>query len=66
MAPDEYRALRKLLGTQQHVAGLLDIDRRTVAGREAGEDRYPIDREAELAILALVKARRVHQRRVKR
>lgn len=52
--PEGYRALRLARGwTQQELADRLQKSRETISGRERDDPRYPIDREAELAILYL-------------
>jgi DNA-binding XRE family transcriptional regulator len=48
MTAEEYKELRKALGTQAHVARILDVARDTVGRRESGE--WPIRREAALAL----------------
>jgi len=53
MTPQEYKAERKLRGTQAEVSDLLGIQRETVSRRETGS--YVITREAALAISALPK-----------
>lgn len=55
MKPEEYRALREQLAlSQARLAEGLGVTRETVSRRETGDDRYPITREAELAIRYLV------------
>lgn len=56
MTADLYKAARKLRGTQDAVAGLLCVNRVTIARRETGV--MPITREAWLALLALPKKRK--------
>jgi DNA-binding XRE family transcriptional regulator len=56
MDKDEYAALRRSIGTQQQVAERLGVHRVTIVGRERGDQRYPIGREAELAIRYLAAA----------
>lgn len=52
MTPQEYRALRERLGwSQKRLAEAVGVSRETVVRREGGHPSYPIDREAELAIL---------------
>ena len=58
MTPAEYRAAREKLGTQPEVAALLGVTPGTLSKRERGEPGYPITREAELAIKALLAAKR--------
>ena len=53
MHEDEYKEIRKSLGTQPEVALMLDTARETIARRETGKDR--ITREAALAIIGLSK-----------
>lgn len=48
MDPAEYRALRKILGTQKEAAEKLGVASNTIARRERGES--PIDHEAALAL----------------
>lgn len=55
MTGDEYRRLRQRIATQKEAADKLGVHRVTLSGRERGDPRYPIDREAELAIRALAK-----------
>lgn len=57
MRATEYRRLRESIGTQERVAELLGVHRVTVARREAGDPRYEIDREAELALRYLAECR---------
>lgn len=52
MTPAEYRTLRRIIGTQTEAADVLGVHRVTIAGRERGDPRYPISREAALAIEA--------------
>ena len=56
MKPADYKRERTLRGTQESVAAQLGVDRVTIARRETGA--LPIPREAELALLALPKARK--------
>lgn len=56
MTPPEYQAARKLRGTQGAVAGLLGVNRVTIARRETGEQ--VITQEAWLALNALPKKRK--------
>jgi len=51
MKGEEYRAIRKRIGTQAEVAERLGVHRVTIADRERGAQ--PISRESELAILML-------------
>lgn len=51
MNPDQYALIRKTMGTQEQVAGMLGVARETIARREIGKDR--ITKEAGLAIIAL-------------
>ena len=51
MTADEYRDARKKRGTQHAVAAALGVHQVTIARRETGAQ--PINREAELALLAL-------------
>ena len=51
MTATEYRAERRKRGTQHSVAALLGVHQVTIARRETGAQ--PINREAELALLAL-------------
>ena len=53
MTAAEYRKIRKHLGTQAEVAALLGVDRVTVSKRENGDARYPISKEAALALRQL-------------
>lgn len=53
MTPEEYKELRVKLGTQKAAADLLGVTRETIVKREAGDDKQPISREAELAIQSL-------------
>lgn len=53
LTPEEYRAKRKLLGTQEEVAKLLGVARRTINRRENGGAE--ISFEATLAILSVKK-----------
>ena len=54
MTPDEYRAERKLRGlTQDALAEIMGVSRGCINYREAGHPRYPITKEAALAIKAL-------------
>lgn len=55
MTKDEYRDLRRKLGTQSEVAAMLDITTVTVYRRESGET--PVSREAAIAIQSLVRGR---------
>ncbi len=56
MTPSEYQSKRQSLGyTQAELAKALGISRETVSRRESGDARYPIGREAKLALLALKK-----------
>jgi DNA-binding XRE family transcriptional regulator len=66
MQPKQYQSLRKKIGTQQHAADLLGVNRVTVAERETG--RQPIDAEAEYAIcyVAAREAKFTRQARRKR
>jgi hypothetical protein len=52
----EYKAARRLRGTQQGVALLLGVNWHTVQKREGGST--PITQEAALALLALPKKRK--------
>jgi DNA-binding XRE family transcriptional regulator len=58
MTPAEYAELRRRIGTQRVAADALGVSRETVANRERGDPRYPIGREAELAIRALARGKR--------
>jgi transcriptional regulator with XRE-family HTH domain len=51
MTSTEYRDARKKRGTQHAVAAALGVHQVTIARRETGVQ--PINREAELALLAL-------------
>jgi hypothetical protein len=51
MTATEYRAERRKRGTQHAVAAALGVHQVTIARRETGAQ--PINREAELALLAL-------------
>lgn len=51
MTPEEYRTLRKRLGTTAEVAALLGVARETVIRRQTG--KMKINREAALAIKRL-------------
>lgn len=51
MTADEYRDARKKRGTQHAIAAALGVHQVTIARRETGAQ--PINREAELALLAL-------------
>ena len=51
MTADQYRKLRRSLGTQTDVAELLDVNIRTIQRRESGA--IPVTWEAELAILSV-------------
>jgi hypothetical protein len=53
MTATEYRAERRKRGTQHAVASALGVHQVTIARRETGAQ--PINREAELALLALPK-----------
>jgi DNA-binding XRE family transcriptional regulator len=53
MTREDYKAIRKALGTQEEVAKRLYVTRETVVRRERGQ--LEITREAELALLALRK-----------
>ncbi len=48
MTPDQYKAARERIGTQEQVADMLELSRITIARRETGA--LPIPKEAELAI----------------
>ena len=52
----DYQTERKKRGTQESVAAMLGVARETLARRETGA--LPINREAELALLALPAKRR--------
>lgn len=58
MNADKYRAERKLRGSQEAVAALLDVARETIVRREAGGPRNPISRESWLALLSLPKTKK--------
>lgn len=58
MTSDKYRVERKLRGSQEAVAALLDVARETIVRREAGDPRNPISREAWLALLSLPKTKK--------
>lgn len=49
MTPAQYRTMRQRIGTQEHVAKLLGINRVTLARRETGV--LPISTEAILALI---------------
>ena len=51
MTAPEYKAQRKIRGTQHAVAAILDVRRETITRRETGA--RIITREAALALLAL-------------
>lgn len=52
--PPEYKAERIKRGlTQSQLADALEVSRQLINRREAGDARYPITREAALAICAL-------------
>ena len=51
MTPEEYKAARKLRGTQAEVAARLGVQTSTVQRREYGD--IPITTEAALALAAL-------------
>ena len=51
MTSAEYRAERRKRGTQHAIAAALGVHQVTIARRETGAQ--PINREAELALLAL-------------
>lgn len=53
MTKEEYRELRKRIGSQQEVAKLLKLGWNTLSRREQGT--APINEEAELAMVHLVK-----------
>ncbi len=54
MTPPEYKAERIKRGlTQSQLADDLEVSRQLINRREAGDARYPITREAALAICAL-------------
>lgn len=53
MTPEEYKAKRKRLGTQQQAAGKIGCSRMSIFRRETG--RRPVTREAAKAIEALTK-----------
>src|SRR5437667_8276208 len=55
MTPEEYKMLRKEIGTQTKVARLLGVSRTTIWQRETGG--RTINREAELAIESLYEKR---------
>ena len=55
MNPADYKAARKLRGTQAEVAALLGVYQPTIARRESGGE---ITREAWLALNALPKKRK--------
>jgi DNA-binding XRE family transcriptional regulator len=51
-----YRTMRERIGTQQHVAGLLGLNRTTIRRREVGESK--ISYEMLLAISFILEQRR--------
>ena len=54
--PEEYRLLRMSIGTQQHVAELLDMEYRSLGRRENGKRNFQeqgISGEPALALLAI-------------
>jgi len=53
LSSKQYTELRKLVGTQAEAAELLGVHPATVAKREQGKERYPIDREASVAMMAV-------------
>jgi transcriptional regulator with XRE-family HTH domain len=54
MTPTQYKAERTKRGlSQAQLADALQVSRQCINRREAGDARYPITREAELAILGL-------------
>lgn len=59
MRPEDYKAARKLRGTQQEVAAQLGVHQVTVARRETGA--LPISTEAEMALLSIPKKRKRHE-----
>ncbi len=56
MTAIEYRAARKMRGSQVAVAGKLGVDRNTITRREMGS--VPVTTEAERALLSLPKLRK--------
>lgn len=56
MSADEYKALRKQIGSQEKVAGLLGLGRVAITRREIAETR--ITEEAAIAIRELAKRHR--------
>lgn len=56
MTPLEYKAARRLRGTQESVAAQLGVRRATVAEREGGKS--PVTQEAALALFAIPKLRK--------
>ena len=56
MKPEDYKATRERLGTQDEVAAMLGVNRVTVAKRENGT--MTITNEAALAIRSLRRPRR--------
>tara|TARA_R110000772_G_C13013384_1_gene409599 strand:- start:194 stop:394 length:201 start_codon:yes stop_codon:yes gene_type:complete len=53
MHEDEYKKMRRSMGTQAEVARMLETARETIARRETGKDR--ITREAAMALIGLSK-----------
>lgn len=47
-----YRKLRKLVGTQEKVAKILELDRQTISRRERGETYLTVEMELALRYLA--------------
>ena len=56
MTPADYKAARRLRGSQVAVAAKLGVAQNTISRREIGE--LPINREAEIALLALPKLKK--------
>lgn len=56
MSPEEYKKLRKQIGSQEKVAGLLGLSRLAVQRRESDQTR--ITEEAAIAITELSKRHR--------
>jgi transcriptional regulator with XRE-family HTH domain len=56
MTPAEYRAARKIRGSQVAVAAKLGVDRNTITRREMGS--VPVTMEAARALLSIPKLRK--------
>ena len=52
MTANKYKIIREQIGSQSHVASLLQTARETIARRETGAQR--ITKEAELALRMLI------------